>query len=452
MDMQIICKKIILPFCAAYEKARQIFNRSIQRYPFTIVYCETEEEVRQVVSYAAWRRQKLCVRSGGHNYEGFCIADKRVVIDTSLFKSISICETTGTVRIGSGVSNGELYDFLSRYGYPFAGGTCPTVHAVGLTQGGGWGHSARMFGLTCDRLVEAELVDAGGNLITANEKSHPDLFWALRGGGGGNFGVITALRYRLLPQISHVTYVDIQYSGVDENSAVHFFRIWQDWVKEKEVRFTPNSRIFHSQQEELGIFLRGFFYGTAEEAQEAVRPFLMVRGAKATFRYVTFLEATQIDGSVYPESEKFRFAGRFAYRSYSDRQIKSIIGLIKRRAQGAVYASVALYAMGGRVRELRPRKTAFYYRNANYIIGVETVWETWDAAPASLKWLHSRFCFLRPLTVGSYINFPYRGTNHYMRAYYGENAGRLMRVKGRYDPCNLFCFAQSIPPAGAGKR
>lgn len=177
---------------------------------------------------------------------------------------------------------------MKQYGYPFPSGTCPTVNAVGLTQGGGWGHSSRMYGLACDSLVEAELIDASGRLITASEESHPDLFWALRGGGGGNFGVVTSLSYRLTPVVSHVTYVDIEYSRIDDLTALRFFQTWQAWTTGGEIRFTPNSRIFNSARDGMGIFLRGFFYGTPDEAEAAVQPFLDIQGAQVSFRYVTF--------------------------------------------------------------------------------------------------------------------------------------------------------------------
>lgn len=194
----------------------------------------------------------------------------------------------------------------------------------------------------------------------------------------------------------------------------------------------------------MWIFLRGFFYGTPDEASETVQPFTNIHGAQATFRYVTFFEATQIDASIYPASETFRFAGRISCSNYSDSQIETLLQLIKKRACGSVFASIALYALGGRVRNTAPCDTAFYYRNADYIIGLETVWESPADQEDNTAWLHSRYGCLRSLTMGSYINFPYLHTDDYMNAYYGDNAERLICIKKQYDPCNLFCFAQSV--------
>lgn len=386
------------------------------------------------------------VRSGGHNYEGFCIGNNVLVIDTSLLKNKNICEKSGTVCIGGGINNEELYGLLEAYGYPFASGTCPTVSAAGLTLGGGWGHSARIFGLTCDSLLEAELVDAKGRLIVANRNSYSDLFWAIRGGGGGNLGVITSLTYGLPPKLFNVTYVDIQYSGISEMTAFHFFNVWQQWLAKEDIRFTPNSRIFNSAENGMGIFLRGFFYGTPAETEASLKLFLSIPGANASFKPVTFWEATQIDASFYPPSELFRFAGRFVHTNFSQDQIENIVHLVNSRAEGATYVAIALYALGGRIRNTSPYDTAFFYRDANYIIGIETIWEDPITKPENSAWILPRFKYLQSITVGSYINFPYLCTDNYMKAYYGDNSGYLAEVKKRYDPCNLFCFPQSIPP------
>lgn len=444
---QVICDKIILPACPSYEADRQIFNRSVQRYPGGIVYCENNEDAACAIRFAIEHDLTVRVRSGGHNYEGFCTGDGVLTLDTSRLKSRKIYESSNTARIGGGVNNQELYEYVSKYGYPFPSGTCPTVSAAGLTQGGGWGHSARMFGLACDSLMEAELVDAKGNFIVANHRSHPDLFWALRGGGGGNFGVVTALKYRLPRKLFHVTYVDIRYAQVQDALIHRFLNVWQRWLSKGDVRFTPNSRIFNSAEEGRGIYLRGFFYGTQQETQHSIQAFLEIGHANASFRSVTFEEAARIDASFYPQSERFRFGGRFVRGNLSQDQIKSIPRLICDRANGATFASVALYALGGKVRDIAPSDTAFFYRDANYIIGIETVWEHPEAESDNLAWIFPRFQYLQSITAGSYINFPYLRTENYMQAYYGDHARRLSQVKKRYDPNDRFRFAQSIRPA-----
>lgn len=436
--------KIILPCSPFYNAARQGYNRSIQKYPAAIVYCSNTDDVLRVVHFARKNNFTLGVRSGRHNYEGFSSGNGAIVIDTSMMKDTVVDTDNNTVFIGAGINNQELYVTLAQYGYPFPSGTCPTVGASGLTLGGGWGHSARLFGLTCDSLIEVELADACGRLLTVNNHSRPELFWALRGGGGGNFGVVVSLKYSLPPKLFNVTYVDIRYSDISKKTAEQFLCVWQTWLKTASNFFTPNSRIFNSVEEGMGIFLRGFFYGALDAAEKEVELFLSIPGAIASFKEVTFYEATQIDASFYPPYDLFRFAGRFVHREFSHEQIKNIVKLIQKRAKGATNASVALYALGGKVRDIAPRDTAFFYRDSDYIIGLETVWEEPEAKCPNLQWLFPRVQYLESITCGSYINFPYLRTCNYMQAYYGENACDLVAVKRRYDPCNLFCFPQSI--------
>lgn len=438
------CGKIILPGSVAYEKARQEWNRSIQKFPVAIAYCRSAYEICRALYWAKRHGLTVRIRSGGHNYEGFSVGNSALVIDTSCMKNAVIDVQNQCVRIGGGVDNRQLYQLVGSEGYPFPSGTCPSVCASGLTLGGGWGLSSRLFGLTCDSLLEIEMVDVRGRLIKANRQCHPNLFWASCGGGGGNFGVITSLSYRLLARLFDVTFVNIEYPQVSQDTAVEYLDTWQQWLENADVRITPLSRIFNSAEKGRGIFLRGIFYGTPAEAQQELEPFLNITGAELTIQAMTFLEAASIAASVYPPYELFRFAGRFVYEKYTKDELARIVSLISTRSQGADDASLALYALGGKVSERTPFETAFYYRGARYIMGIETVWQNPADEQQNLAWLRPRYAYLESISFGSYINFPYLGTSRYMDAYYGENARRLIKIKQQYDPCNLFCFPQSI--------
>lgn len=438
------CGEVVLPASPIYNEARQEWNRSIQKYPAAIVYCCNSGEIADALAYARENCMDVRIRSGGHNYEGFSVGNGALVIDTSLMKNVAVDLEEGWIRVGSGLSNRELYKIAGAFGYPFPSGTCPTVCVAGLTTGGGWGYSGRIFGLTCDSLMEAQMVDACGNIITANEASHPGLFWALRGGGGGNFGVVTSLKYRLPPKLFQVSFVEIRYHKTDDQTAEKFFRAWQDWLAVADERFTPNSRIFNSQEEGMGIFLRGIYYGTPEEAARSLQPFLRIAGAQPVIRAMTFLQAAETIEAMYPPYELFRFAGRFAYGKFSEDEIQNILRLIRNRARGSTFVSIGLYALGGKVKKIAQDETAFFYRDADYIIGIETVWENPEAEPENLAWMRPRFDYLQSVTCGSYINFPYLGTDDYMWAYYGCHAPLLQNIKEIYDPGNLFRFPQSI--------
>lgn len=436
------CGKIILPDNPLYDTARQEYNRSIQRYPGAIAYCRSVEDIRRAVCWARKHGVTVRIRSGGHNYQGFSVGNGILVIDVSCLKEKSIDTQRGTVRIGSGVNNGELYALVGERGYPFPSGTCPTVGAAGLTLGGGWGLSARMFGLTCDSLLSIEMVDANGDLIKAGRSLHPSLFWASRGGGGGNFGVVTALSYRLPPRFFEVTLVNITYPRASGKTAERLLCTWQDWLATADNRFTPQSRIYHTP-EGMNMTLRGIYYGDPYAAYRALKPFLRIPGAQEDLRATTFWEAAQAVAETYPPYQRFRFIGRFVYERYSACQIETIVSLIRQRPAGGT-VSLALYALGGRVRDIAPTETAFFYRDAHYILGLEADWERPADADESILWLRTRAPYLRSITRGSYVNFPYQPIPCYMNAYYGGNACRLRCVKRRYDPCDLFRFPQGI--------
>ena len=207
-----------------YEEARQLWNISVQKYPIAIVYCKNNEDVRNAVLFAQKECVEVRVRAGGHNYEGYSSGDCVLVIDVSQLKSIDINTNENTVTIGSGVTNGMLYNYLGNLNYPFPGGTCPSVCLSGYALGGGWGLSARKFGLGCDSLIEVQLINYKGELTVANNFVNSDLFWAIRGSGGGNYGVVVSLKFNLPKQVSTITLFNINYSNIGLNEQISFFK------------------------------------------------------------------------------------------------------------------------------------------------------------------------------------------------------------------------------------
>jgi hypothetical protein len=437
------CGSVIVPGSRVYNKARQIFNRSIQKYPASIMYCEDENAVIRAVQAAGKTGHTVRVRSGGHNYEGFSVGNCAEVIDVSCMNTVTLDEASGTLTAGPGVLNSALYETMGAYGYPFPSGTCPTVAVAALTQGGGWGLSARMFGLTCDSLVSATLIDACGQRHTADAAHEQELFFALRGGGGGNFGVVTSLTYRLPPKLFQVTYVEIGASCVSKAIAAEFIICLQQWLLMGDRRFTPLARVYHTPEEPRGLILRGIFYGGKSQARASLAAFLSL-GLDGVLKEMTFLQAIRIVEAGYPPYERFTTGGRFAYAPFSIAAARRIVSLIDELAGGSMNASVSLYGLGGAVAAIAPDETAFFYRRAINILALSTDWEDPAAKGANLAWFTPRYRMLEGITFGSYVNFPNLENRDYMRAYYGGNAGRLRCIKGRIDPENLFCFSQSI--------
>lgn len=428
----------------SYQEARQGWNRAVQKFPLAIVYCRNKWDVCNAVMWARKFSVPLRIRSGGHNYEGYSNGDCALVIDLSEMNCLGLDESANLLYVQGGVTNRKLYEFVSSKGYPFPGGTCPTVGVSGYALGGGWGLSCRYLGLGCDSLVEIEVVNYQGVVIRANKRRNADLFWACRGAGGGNFGVIVSMIFKLPPRIDKVTLIEIDYLHVSPNEQKLFLQTWQKWLKSADKRMTLISRVYNSPNDGLAMLVRGIFYGPPEEAEQIIGCFLALAGANCSLKYLTFLQAVTIIGNTYPSSEMFKSASRFVLRDFTPKESGKLVGLIKDRPQGSVFAALSMYALGGRVAEVDRDDTAFFYRKANYIIWLETVWEDRQYAQINTDWIHNQFPYLASVTTGSYVNFPYAELARYMEEYYGNHAYILKKIKKKYDPFNMFAFPQSI--------
>jgi hypothetical protein len=432
----------VLPRSAAYGEARQERNRRIDRFPRVIVYCENREDVSRCIRWARERGAPVRIRGGGHHYEGYSTGNGVLLIDVSRMSAVTV--EGGLLRAEGGANNAAVYRALEPSGAAFPGGTCPAAGISGITQGGGWGLSCRLLGLTCDSLESVELVDACGRAMSANAHCNQELFWALRG-GGGNFGVVTALTFRL-PELKPepVTTIDLVYPDADAQAQTDFWDTWQRWLPDADVRVTLQASICHAAGKGFAVCGRGLFHGEPEEAKASVAPLAALPGCKASYTRMTFFEAMQAIGSGNAPCEKFKSAGRFVTRPLSVEQIARIVDSLRAFPEGSVLTAYSLCALGGAVTRRNPGETAFYYRNAQYIAGIQSVWTQNECEEACVGWVQRNFPYLASLTAGSFISFPCSGLKDYMRSYYGGNAARLRRVKRLYDPCNVFCFPQSI--------
>ncbi|WP_433748102.1 FAD-binding oxidoreductase [Falsibacillus pallidus] len=436
--------EIVTPIDPKYSEARQEWNRAIQKFPLVIVYCSRKQDVSNAIRWARKHEIPIRIRSGGHHYEGYSTGNYVLVIDISRLNRVKIDEHNGTLTMHGGASNQQLYNAVGKAGYPFPGGTCPTVGVAGYTLGGGWGYSTRFFGLGCDSLIELEIVDYTGKLLKANEDENEDLFWACRGAGGGNFGVVVSMTFSLPPKLNEVTLVEIYAPNASKETMIDFLNTWQNWLRGLDDRMTLVASIYQSKAEGMAIYGRGLFFGGCEEAKELLEPFQDIEGMQFFLEDLSFNEAMDKVQASYPPSEKFKSTGRFVYRHYNRRELEGIVDIIQKTAPGSVYAAISVYALGGKVQAFGKRETAFYYRDARYIMGIQSVWEQDQYAEKNIRWVEDRFQYIKNITTGSYINFPYSELKDYEIAYYGQNAGRLNRINKKYDPYNVFRFPQAI--------
>lgn len=429
----------------SYEESRKSWNRAIEKYPLVIVYCKNEDDICNVIEWAKLNDLSIRIRSGCHNYEGYSTGNDVVVIDVSKINNIYIDEDKNTVKIKGGVRNRELYEVLGERGYPFPGGGCPTVGVAAFVLGGGWGYSSRLFGLGCDLLTEVKFIDYKGDVIVANENNNKDLFWACKGCGGGNFGVVIEMTFNLPKKIKMATLINIDYPHIDLEESANIVEMFQNEFKDLDRRINFKMGIYDSEEKGQGIKFTGLFYGNEESANIILDPFKNVSD-KIEFKldYITVLEANRIIQDSHPDYEKYKSTGRFVYKDYSKDEIKNLIKLVRSKPKGSIYTAISLYGLGGAVLDKDKNSTAFYYRDSKFIMGIQSVWEESQYAPINREWVKESFKDIELITTGSFINFPFAELEDYEKAYYGNNINKLREVKCKYDPYDVFNFPQGI--------
>lgn len=440
--------KVITKDDFEYEEERKGWNRGINKYPSSIVFCKCEDEVVNAIIFAKENNIKFKIRSGRHHYEGFSNGNDIMVIDISQMNQIYIDEKNKVVTIEGGVRNRELYEAVCKEGYPFPGGGCPTVGVVGFTLGGGWGYSSRLLGLGIDNLLEVNIINYKGEKITANNTENSDLFWALKGCGGGNFGVVTSMKFKISEKLYNATVINIDYPNLSIEEKAKIFKLWQNEFRNMDRRINLKTAIYNSKHKGTGVKITGIFYGNEKEAMEVLKEFKNIEiESDFNLEYTTVLEANRIIQDSHPDYEKYKSSGRFIFRDYSEEEIVKIVDIISDMPEESEYVAVSLYGLGGAIKDLSKESKesgSFYYRDAEAIMGFQIVWEEQKYAQNNIKWMLDGFNIIKGLTKGSFINFPLKELDNYEDEYYGEFKETLREIKRKYDPSNVFKFEQSI--------
>lgn len=445
LDYNGLTGEIITKESANYEDERESWNRAIDKYPSAIIFCNTKVDVSNAINWCKKNSLEFRIRSGRHHYEGYSTGNDIIVIDVSKMRKIEVDIKKNLVKIQGGVRNREIYEVMGNMGYPFPGGGCPTVGVSGLALGGGWGYSCRLLGLTADSLSELELVDYKGDTIIASKQINQDLFWACKGAGGGNFGVITSMIFKIPPKYNMVTLISIDYMEIGFDEFVRIFEIWMSFFKDLDRRINLKMSIYNSKKKGKGIRITGLFYGDKEEVSKILEPFKSICSSTIfDLDYTSVLEANRIIQDGHPPYEKYKSSGRFVYNDFDRSEIKEIIELINEREEGSIYTAVTLYGLGGAVNDVGKKDTAFYYRDAKFIMGFQSVWKDNIYAQKNIEWVKSKQTYIRSITVGAYVNFPCAELKNYEEEYYGENIEKLKAIKRKYDPYNIFRFNQGI--------
>lgn len=430
--------RVIWPGDPAYEEARQTFNTRFARFPAVIVVCSDVADVQNAVRWARQQGIPLCARSGGHSYEAFSTLDDALVVDVGGLTDVVVDAARGEAVVGAGVRMLDLYRRLGEYGVTIPGGTCPGVGIAGLTLGGGIGFLSRHYGLTCDNLLAVDLVAANGDTPRAGAEEHPDLFWALRGGGGGNFGIATAFTFRVHP-IGEVTTCALTWPWDDVAEVID---AWQHWAPFADDRLTvalglpsPGAGV---------ISATGLFTGSSAELQAPIAP-LLAAGTPSppTIQTVPYLTAAEQFAGPPIDGLPFKNASAFASAPLSAAGIATLVDGL--RVAPTASNLVGFFPLGGQIAAVGPSATAFAHRDALFDLQYQAYW--WDGTEeaADVAWVRDLRAAMAPYTSGAYVNYIDADLPDWETAYHGENLARLSRVKARYDPDDVFNGPQSVP-------
>jgi FAD binding domain/Berberine and berberine like len=447
---------------AGYDQARVLFDTRFDAVrPRAVAFCESLQDVERTVHWARKHKVRIVPRSGGHSYGGYSTTSG-VIVDVSRLSKVSV-DARQRAAVGAGTRLIDVYDRLWQRRLTVPAGTCPTVGIAGVALGGGIGFAARRFGLTCDNLLEATVVLANGTAVTCNAREHPDLYWALRGGGGGNFGIVTRFVFRTHP-VGQVATYSLEWPWSDARRVV---AAWQ-----RIAPHAPDGLFCVLNLNAAGgaaprITSAGQFFGSADRLRALVKP-LADAGTPSRFTVTsrTYMDAarmwagcsgTTAECHLQPQGQlgrsTFKGASDFVNRGkpLSTRGIDTLVRQIEaRRSAGPGSGIVLLDSYGGAINRVSKGATAFVHRDALCSLQYLAYWDATDppaVAAANLHWLRGFRAAMSSFVSGfAYQNYIDPDLQTWRHAYYGSNFARLVAVKRRYDPGNVFRFRQSIPP------
>jgi FAD/FMN-containing dehydrogenase len=458
--------RLVLPGSARYATSRLVYDLRYQsEQPLAVAYCASAVDVARCLEFSRRHRIAAIPRSGGHSYGGYSTG-QGLIVDVSPMNRTSFGHDTALVS--AGVSLVDLYGACAQAGALIPGGSCPTVGLAGLALGGGVGVLGRKYGLTCDNVRAVEIVTADGQLLRCDEESHADLFWACRGGGGRNFGIVTAFAFAThpIPQLALFT-IDWPWS-----QAANVLAGWQRWMQGAPDELWSNCQLLSAGGAAQKVRSSGVFVGSLHELEGHLDAFVAGSGppisrfAGADAYLHTMLVEAGCDGLTLAacrlsapggagKLSRAMFNAKSAYGSkvMSAKGLEAAVEVVEHSADAAPDAGAAVIfdAYGGAINTVPPDATAFVHRDA--LFGVQMTLEfSPDADAATIahqsRWLDLADAALAPSCNGeAYQNYIDPTLKDWQQAYYGGNLARLQAVKHRYDPDDTFSFAQSIPPA-----
>ena len=442
------------PDDAGYDASRAVWNVMHDRRPALVAGCSSPADVAAAIAYAREHGLRIAVRGGGHSLPGFSTVDRGIVIDLRALNHVIVDPATKRVRVGGGALLGDVDRGAQAHGLVVPAGVVSHTGVGGLTLGGGVGRLMRRFGLTIDSLSSAAVVLADGRIVRAAEDENPDLFWALRG-GGGNFGVVTEFEFRaheltVLPILAMFHPLDRAAEVLETGE-----RMMAAPDARNELLWTSFMRRGPAEAPWMTDALEGTagvmslieWSGDIDEGLELLREIEREleppAGELATVPYLAIQSIT--DELLAPGTLHAYLKAGFA-AELTDEMVVSLID--RGSSVGSRLSVIEVLSLGGAIREVPNDATAFPYRNARWLINIAGQWHDPAATDREIAWVRETFGALEPhLTGGAYSNFMGDDDAQAASVAYGTTLNRLREIKAIYDPDNVFRLNQNIEPA-----
>jgi FAD/FMN-containing dehydrogenase len=428
---------------AGYDSARETFNALTDSRPTIITRPVDSRDVSTALRFARTHGLPVSVRGGGHSVAGHCVGDASLMIDLRLLRDVRVDVERRTATVGGGACWSDVDARTNSFGLALPGGTYGDTGVGGLALTGGIGHLTGLHGMTLDNILALELVTANGDVVRASADEEPDLFWALRG-GGGNFGVVTAFTFRL-HEVGVMTGGALVH-GVEAAPAV--LRAFRDMTPEAPAALTcmPQFLVTPLLGEERQVLFTSVAYvGLPDEAASALAP--LREAAPALLDAVAPTVYTHVQ-AIFPPMP-FGLRNYWSGRFLEELPDTVIDGVVERFAANPVdsWSAVLFEPFHGAVRSVDPEASAFAFRNARFNVSAMAVWADPADDERELGWAAGIRDLLAPLSSGGYLNYSTDDSSTTVRAAFGaERFRRLAAIKARWDPDNTFRFNHNIPP------
>lgn len=427
---------------SGYDTARTIPNAMIDRRPAIIARCADAADVIACVRFAREHALLVAVRGGGHSVAGKSVCDGGLMIDLSTMKGIRVDPIRRTVRAETGLTLGEFDRETQAFGLATTLGVVSRTGISGLTLGGGWGHLHAKYGLALDNVIDADVVTADGRLLKANASENEDLFWGVRG-GGGNFGIVTSLEYRLY-EVGPVLGGAVFHPVARAEEVLRFFREFAETI--------PNELVIQcgsiTTPDGVPVFaVAGCYCGSLSEGEKVLKPLRTFGSPVADiFSAISYVQMQSIFDPFFPPGRQTYVKSNFI-RALNDDAVRAIAGFAGKSPSRYTFAPF-LEHWHGAATNVGVSATAFPHRQYSYNLMFWSNWENPSESGENIQWTRTCWNALQPFLVeGSYGNYVSDEGDSFARAAYGPNYDRLVALKNKYDPTNFFRMNHNIKPS-----